>query len=165
MKAPEPLTLHHDLSEFDCGNAVLNDWLCERALDNQDEGATRTFVVCEGARVLGYYALALGQTSRGDAPGNIARGMPDPVPMMVLARLAVDKRSHGKGLGRDLVRDAVERTLRVSKDAGVRAILVSAIDGSARAFYERLGFIHSKGDQNVLMFRLKTAAEVLRRRQ
>ena len=162
MKPPEPLTRNHEIASFDCGNAVLNDWLRERAITNQDDGATRTFVVCEGMRVAGYYALALGQVSRTSAPGNISRGMPDPIPMMILARLAVDKGHQGLGLGRDLVRDAVERTLRVSLDAGVRGLLVSAIDGQARQFYQQLGFVASKGDDHVLMLRLKTAIEVLR---
>lgn len=165
MRLPEPLSSQHDIAGFDCGNSVLNDWLRERANTNQDEGASRTFAACEDMRVAGYYALALGQASRGDAPSNIGRGMPDPVPMMILARLAVDRRSQGIGLGRDLVRDAVERTLRVSLDAGVRGLLVSAIDASARQFYERLGFVASKGDANLLMLRLKTAADVLRPEQ
>lgn len=162
MSPPEPLTPQHDLSGFDCGNDVLNDWLRERAIKNQEEGATRTFVVCNGMQVVGYYALALGQANRGDVPGNISRGMPDPIPMMVLARLAVDKHGQGLGVGRDLVRDAVERTVRVSMDAGVRGLLVSAIDDKARQFYERLGFVRSKADENVLMLRLKTAIDVLR---
>jgi GNAT superfamily N-acetyltransferase len=162
VKPPEPLTPNHEIADFNCGNAVLNDWLRERAIKNQAEGATRTFVVCEGMRVTGYYALALGQANRGDAPSNLSRGMPDPIPMMVLARLAIDSRSQGLGLGRDLVRDAIERTLRVSLDAGVRGVLVSAIDANARQFYEKLGFIPSKADENVLMLRLKTAIDVLR---
>lgn len=162
VRPPERLTPKHDLTGFDCGNDVLNEWLRERAIKNQEEGATRTFVVCEDMHVLGYYALGLGQASRGDVPGNISRGMPDPIPMMVLARLAVDKHRQGLGLGRDLARDAVERTVRVSMDVGVRGFLVSAIDEKARQFCERLGFVASKGDENVLMLRLKTAVDVLR---
>ena len=162
MRPPEPLTRQHEIAGFDCGNAVLTDWLRERAIENQEQGATRTFVVCGDMRVAGCYALALGQVSRSGAPGNITRGMPDPIPMMILARLAIDRSHQGRGLGRDLVRDAVERTLRVSMDAGVRGLLISAIDEKARQFYQQLGFVASKGDDHVLMLRLKTAVDVLR---
>ena len=161
MRPPEPLNSQHDLSRFNSGNSVQKAWLVERAVKNQEDGATRTFVVCNEMLVVGYYALALGQVNRADAPGAITRGMPDPVPMMVLARLAVDQSCQSLGLGRNLVRDAVERTLRVSMDAGVRGLLVSAIDDKARAFYEKLGFVSSRADPNVLMMRLKTAAAAM----
>ena len=163
MRAPEPLAAAHDLAAFDCSNPVMNAWLTERAHKNQEDGATRTFLVCDDAsnRVLGYYALAVGQATRTEAPGNVSRGMPDPIPMMVLARLAVDKHAQGIGLGRQLVADAVLRTLRVSMDAGIRGILVSAIDEQARTFYEKLGFVRSRTQADVLMLRLKVAAEEL----
>ena len=167
MKQPEPLQPFHDLAGFDCGNLVMNTWLNERALKNQAEGATRTFVVCNepGNCVLGYYALAAGQISRAEAPGNISRGMPDPVPMMVLARLAVDRQVQGTGLGAELIVDCVMRTLRVSEDAGVRGLLVSAIDERAQRFYEKLGFVRSRTHTDVLMMRLKVAAELLNARR
>ena len=102
VRAPEPLTAAHDLGAFDCGNPVMNAWLTERAHKNQEDGATRTFVDCDDAsnRVLGSYALAVGQATRTAAPGNVSRGMADPIAMMVLARLAVDKHAQGIGLGR-----------------------------------------------------------------
>ena len=139
----------------------MNAWLADRALKNQAEGATRTFVVCDddGRRVLGYYALAAGQASRADAPGNNSRGMPDPIPMMILARLAVDRSAQGSGLGRQLIADCVRRTLRVAQDAGIRGILVSAIDERAQAFYEQLGFRRSASNSDVLMLRLTVAAK------
>lgn len=161
MKAPAPLTDAHDLDGFDCGNEVMNAWLKTRALKNQEEGATRTFVVCDDTRVVGYYALAVGSCSRADAPGNVSRGMPEPIPVMILARLAVDKRGQKLGLGRQLIADAVMRTLRVAEDAGVRALLVSAIDAGARDYYEKLGFLRAKQSEDVLMLRLKTAMDVL----
>ena len=161
MRAPEPLTAAHDLAAFDCGNPVMNAWLNERAHKNQEDGATRTFVVCDDGsnRVRGYYALAVDQAARTEAPSIVSRA--DPIAMMVLARLAVDKHAQGIGLGRQLVADAVLRTLRVSMDAGIRGILVSAIDEQARTFYEKLGFVRSRTQADVLMLRLKVAAEVL----
>ena len=113
MKAPAPLTAAHAVDGFDCGNEVTNAWLKSRALTNQNEGATRTFVVCDDNAVVGYYALAVGSCRRSDAPGNISRGMPEPIPMMILARLAVDKRRQSKGLARQLIADAVMRTVRI----------------------------------------------------
>jgi predicted N-acetyltransferase YhbS len=164
MKAPAPLTSDHDVSNFDCGNEVMNTWLRERALRNQDEGATRTFVVCnDDGRMLGYYALAVGSCERGDAHASVSRGMPDPVLMMILARLAVDRSVQGSGLGRQLIADAVMRTVKVAEQAGVRGLMVSAIDKAATAYYERLGFVRAKRSDDVLMLRLKVAQDVLGR--
>lgn len=162
MKAPAPLDATHVLDRFDCGNDVMNAWLKSRALKNQDEGATRTFVATDDSdAVLGYYALAVGFCSRADAPGNISRGMPEPIPVMILARLAIDRTAQGQGLGRQLIADAVIRTLRVATDAGVRALLVSAIDAPAAAYYEKLGFVRARQNTDVLMLRLKVAQGVL----
>jgi predicted N-acetyltransferase YhbS len=163
VKAPQPLTATHQLDGFDCGNDTMNSWLKQRALGNQDDGATRTFVVCDDDdRVIGYYALAVGSCNRGDAPGNVSRGMPDPIPMMILARLAVDKQTQAKGLGRQMIADAVLRTVKVAEQAGVRGLMVSAIDATAAAYYEKLGFIRAKNSPDILMLRLKVARDVLR---
>ena len=161
MKAPAPLTSAHALDGFDCDNDVMNEWLVKRAMTNQTEGATRTFVVCDGDRIAGYYALAVGSCTRTDAPGSISRGMPEPIPMMILARLAVGKSYQGQGLGRQMVSDAVVRTLRVAEVAGVRGLMVSAIDAGARAYYEKLGFVRAKTSEDILMLRLKVAQDVL----
>lgn len=162
MRAPAPLSTAHDIAGFDCGNETMNEWLKNRALKNQEDRSTRTFVVCaDSGPVAAYYALAVGACERDDAPGSVSRRMPDPIPMMILARLAVDKTLQGRGLARQLIADAVLRTLAVAENAGVRGLLVSAIDDRAAAYYERLGFIRAKRSENVLMIRLKVARDVL----
>lgn len=162
MKAPALLTAAHVLDTFDCGNDVMNAWLRQRALRNQDEGATRTFVVTNDQdQVLGYYSLAVGSCRRDDAPSNISRGMPEPIPMMILARLAVDNSHQGKGLGRQLIGDAVLRTLRVAEEAGIRALMVSAIDAAAADYYVKLGFVRARQSADVLMLRLGVAQTIL----
>lgn len=162
MKPPAPLSAAHDVGCFDCGKEVMNRWLVERALKNHEQGATRTFVVCDDeGGVMAYYALAVGSYKRNDLPGKLSRGMPDPVPMVVLTRLAVDRRHQGKGLGRDLVADAVARALAVAEHAGVRGVAVSALDAQAAAFYRRLGFVKAKDADDVFMLRLRTALEVI----
>lgn len=166
MKAPTPLTAAYNIVGFDCGNEVMNTWLIERALKNQDEGATRTFVVCDDdGRVVAYYALAIGSCSRDDAPGNVSRGMPEPIPMVVLARLAVDKRGQRLGLGRQLIADAVIRALNIAEHAGVRGLMVSAIDPAAAAYYVQLGCIRAKLSEDVFMLRLKVAQDILGARE
>jgi GNAT superfamily N-acetyltransferase len=131
----------HLLDDFDCGEATIDDWLKRRALSNQASGASRTFVVAdEDGRVRGYYALAAGAVSHQLATSRVRRNMPDPVPVMVLARLAVDRRAQGLHLGAALLRDAVLRAVAVSRDAGVRAVLVHALHEKARQFYEHHGF-------------------------
>jgi predicted N-acetyltransferase YhbS len=165
VKPPAPLTPTHDLQNFDCGNAVMNDWLRKRAGANQESGATRTFVVCDDEnKVLGYYALAVGSCERDYAPSNLSRGMPDPIPMVILARLAIDRSCQRLGLGRHLIADAVMRTLHIAEQAGVRGLLVSAIDDAAAAYYQRLGFIPAKQSEAVLMLRLSAAKDVIAKR-
>ena len=118
---PEPLLTTHLLDGFDCGEAVLDDWLKRRALANQLSGASRTFVVTDdGSRVVGYYAMAAGAVSHQMATSPVRRNMPDPVPVMVLGRLAVDHRAHGMKLGAALLQDAVNRAVAVSKVLGVQ---------------------------------------------
>lgn len=141
LSPPEPLTTAHRLDDFECGEAVLDDWLKRRALANQLNGASRTFVVCDqDSRVRGYYTMAAGAVSRELATGTVRRNMPDPVPVMVLARLAVDRGAQGRKLGASLLRDAIMRTVAVSQHAGVRALLVHALHERARQFYEHYGF-------------------------
>lgn len=138
--APAPLTASHELAEFSCGEPALDDWLQRRALANQATGARRSYVLAEGRRVIGYYALASGSVAASDAPGKIRRNMPDPLPVMVLGRLAIDRAWQGKGLGADLLRDAVLRTLQAAEIAGIRAMLVHALNDRAAAFYVASGF-------------------------
>jgi GNAT superfamily N-acetyltransferase len=151
ISPPEKLTSDHDLAQFQCGESTLDDWLRKRALQNEQSGASRTYVVCMGKRVVGYYALAVGAVAHTDAPGRIKRNMPDPVPVMIIGRLAIDQSLHGQGIGQALLRDAVLRTLLASDIAGIRAVLVHAISDAAKSFYEKYGFIASTLDPMTLM--------------
>jgi len=143
IAAPELLAASHDVSAFECSYPALDDWLKGRALANQSSGASRAYVIAEGNRVVGYYALAAGGLAAAEAPGKIRRNMPDPIPVMILGRLAVDLSWQGKGLGSDLLRDAILRTRKAAAIAGIRALLVHAIDAEAARFYERAGFLSS----------------------
>jgi len=157
LSAPQPLSAAHHLDTFDCGEAVLDDWLKRRAMANQLSGASRTFVVADREQhVYGYYAMAAGAVSHQTATSSVRRNMPDPVPVMVLARLAVDHRAQGMKLGASLLQDAVKRTAIVSQNAGVRALLVHAINDQAKQFYEHYGFQISPVHPMTLMLRLSS---------
>lgn len=140
ISAPVPLAADHRIQDFDCGVPMLDDWLVRRALGNQGSGASRTFVACEGLQVVAYYALASGGAELATAPGRFRRNMPDPIPVVVLGRLAVDYRFHGRGLGQFMLRDAALRVLSVSETIGVRGLLVHAASEEAKAFYMRWAF-------------------------
>jgi GNAT superfamily N-acetyltransferase len=161
IEAPEPLRPEHDLSAFDSGVPMLDDWLRRHAARNQETGASRTYVIHRKAQVVGYYALANGAVAQAEATGRTRRNMPDPIPVMVLGRLAIDKRLQGKGIGRALLRDAVLRTMQAAEIAGIRAVLVHAISEDARRFYERCGFQPSPVDPMTLMITLRDAAKAL----
>src|ERR1019366_5938049 len=133
FSAPEKLTAAHDLSQFQCGEPALDDWLKRRALQNAKSGASRTYVLCAGRQVVGYYALAGGAVTHVSAPGRIRRNMPDPVPVMVIGRLAIDVKFQARGIG-VLLRDAVLRTVQAAEIAGIRAVLVRAISERAKRF-------------------------------
>ena len=157
LSPPEPLTASHRLDDFDCGEAQLDDWLKRRALPNQASGASRTFVVTDqDGRVCGYYAMAAGAVSHQLATSRVRRNMPDPVPVMVLARLAVDRRVQGQHLGVSLLQDAVNRAVAVSLNAGVRALLVHALHERAKQFYEHYGFQPSPAHPMTLMLGLRS---------
>ena len=157
INAPQPLDSSHRLEAFECGEPALDDWLKRRALSNQITGATRTFVVTDqDQRVVGYYAMAAGAVSHQTATTAVRRNMPDPVPVMVLARLAVSTNAQGSKLGAALLQDAVNRAVAVSHNAGVRALLVHALHDQARLFYEHYGFQASPVHTLTLMLRLNT---------
>ena len=157
LHAPEPLDTTHRLDEFICGEPTLDEWLKRRALANQISGASRTFVVTDpDKRVFGYYAMAAGAVSHQMATAAIRRNMPDPVPVMVLGRLAVATQAQGIKLGGSLLQDAVNRAVAVSHNAGVRALLVHALHDQARLFYEHYGFQVSPVHPLTLMLRLNT---------
>lgn len=157
LSAPQPLAATHLLDGFECGEAALDDWLKRRAMANQLSGAGRTFVVADqDGRVYGYYAMAAGAVSHQTATRSVRQNMPDPVPVMVLARLAVDRRVQGIKLGASLLQDAVNRAVVVSQNTGVRALLVHAIHDRAKQFYEHYGFQPSPMQPMTLMLRLNT---------
>ena len=151
ISAPRRLGREHDVSEFECGVAELDLWLKNRALQNESTGASRTFVITAGLRVIGYYALATGAISRAIATGRVRRNMPDPIPVMVLARLAVDRQYQGRGLGVALLKDALLRTVQASEIAGIRAVLLHAISESSKRFCTDYGFAESPIDPMILM--------------
>jgi len=157
-KITSPVTLNaaHILSEFRCGEAVLDDWIRLRGLKNQSTGAARTFVVCREntSQVVGFYSLATGSVTHAVAPGGLRRNMPDPIPVIILAKLAVDVNFHGKGLGADLLHDAVLRICRVAENIGVRAVMVHALTDSAKQFYQDHGFLPSLTQEKTLFLRL-----------
>ncbi len=162
LSAIEKLSSHHDLSEFDCGEPALDDWLTRFALQNQSAEAAQTYVIHRGGQVVGYYALAAGGVEREQAPGRVARGLARvAIPVVIVARLAVDRREQGRGLGKALLRDALLRTAGAADMIGIRAVLVHAKDEDARAFYERFDFEPSPVDplqMFLLMKDLKRAA-------
>jgi GNAT superfamily N-acetyltransferase len=158
LAAPEPLSIGHRIDAFDCGEPVLDEWLRKRALGNQTSGASRTFVVADASgRVMGYYALAAGAVARETATSAVRRNMPDPVPVLVLGRLAVDRQAQGMKLGASLLQDAVKRAIGVSADAGIRALLVHALSEPAKQFYVHYGFQASTLHPMTLMMRLPHA--------
>lgn len=162
ITAPALLTPSHEVLNFDSGNSTLDDWLIKRALKNQETGASRTFVVCEdGAVVIGYYALATGSIERISATGNFSRGMPDPIPVIILGRLAIDTRYQGKRLGAALLKDAMLRTLSISNNVGVRGLLVHAISDAAKQFYLQYGFQESPLEPMTLHLSIKNISQHL----
>lgn len=154
ITAPAPLSHDHQIEDFASGVASLDDWLKRRASKNQAADASRTFVACEVAKVIGFYALASGGVEIAAAPGHFRRNMPEPIPVVVLGRLAVDHRHKGHGLGRALFRDGAKRVLHAADSIGIRGILVHAISDDARAFYIALGFEPSPLEPMTLMVTL-----------
>jgi GNAT superfamily N-acetyltransferase len=154
LTAPMPLTEHHVTDGFSCGIDSLDQWLIRRSLKNQIQGASRTYVVCDEARVVAYYALASGALTTLDATGRFRRNMPDPIPVVVLGRLAVDQTLHGKGFGRSLIRDAGLRVIQAADAIGIRGMTVHALSDDAKAFYEKIGFESSPIEPYLLMITL-----------
>jgi len=161
LSPPDKLSPDHDLSQFQCGEPALDEWLKKRALQNEESGASRTYVVCVGRRVVAYYALAVGAVAHVDAPGRVRRNMPDPVPVMVIGRLATDQSIQGQGIGPALLRDAILRTLQAAEIAGIRAILVHAISERAKRFYEKWGFVPSPVEPLTLMITVAEARKAV----
>lgn len=154
FSAPARLAGQHLTEDFSCGTESLDNWLKRRALKNQIQGASRTYVVCVEDRVVAYYALASGAIVASEATGRLRRNMPDPIPVVVLGRLAVDSTLHGKGFGRALIRDAAMRVLQAADAIGIRGMTVQALTDEAQVFYEHLGFEPSPIDPRLLMITL-----------
>jgi len=154
VKAPCPISDKHDASTFDCGHATLNDWLRRRAIKNERQRASRTFVVCEGNTIIAYYSLAVGAVTREEVSGKLRRNMPEPIPVMVLGRLSVATLWQDKGIGVGMLKDAIMRTLIVAEQAGIRAILVHALSEEAKRFYLHSGFHASPINDMTLMIAL-----------
>jgi GNAT superfamily N-acetyltransferase len=154
LRGPKLLNPTDDCGPFCCGRDALDAWLRQRALRNQLSGASRAYVVCAGQRVVAYYALASGAVASRAATGRLRRNMPDPIPMALLGRLAVDREYQGQGISRALVRDAGRRVLSAAEVIGIRGLLVQALDEHARGFYLHLGFDLSPLDPMTLMISL-----------
>ena len=161
LGAPRPLAPDDDLDAFSCGVAPLDDWLRRRARGHEAEGASRTVVCCAGKRVAGYYSLAAGSVLREAATGAVRRNMPEPVPAVLIGRLAVDTQWQRKRLGISLLHDAVLRIVGAAGTIGVRAILVHAISDEAKAFYDRHGFRASPLDPLTLMITVDEAERMM----
>lgn len=150
LSAPVPLTAEHDLSAFDCGQSVLNDWLRQRALKSESR-FSRTYVVCEERRVVGYYCISAGAVERAAAPGKLRRNAPDPIPVSVIGRLAVNRDHAGRGLGADILQDALHRIAIASRSIGIGAVLLHAKDERAKAFYMACAeFVEYPADSRIL---------------
>ena len=161
LSPPEPVNAGHDLAAFESGEPSLDDWLKRRALKNHAAGASRCFVICYGTAVAGYYCLSAGAITHDAAPKALRRNMPDPLPVLLLGRLAIDKRFHNQGLGKALLRDALMRAVAIAENAGVVAVLVHALSEQARRFYLSRGFVESPLQSMTLMMTVETVRRVL----
>lgn len=161
-RAPEPLSGSHRLEDFDCGKPPLNEWLIRHARQAQASGSARTIVVPAGARVAGYFSLTVGQIDALEAPERIRKGMGRyPIPVVILARLAVSVSNQGRGVGRGMLQEAIRRTLAIADQAGIRALLTHPIDDDAARFYERFGFVASPVRDQQLLLLLKDARRLV----
>jgi len=158
LSAPQSLDASHWLEDFDCGKPALTDWLLRHARQAQGSGSAKTFVACEGSCVAGYFSLTVGQIDTFEAPERIRRGMGQyPIPLVILARLAVDLDYQRQGLGFSLLQDAIRRTVAIAEHAGIRALLTHPIDADAKAFYRCFGFEPTPAHEQKLILLLKNA--------
>ena len=163
LRSPVSLASQHRLEGFDCGKPALNDWLVRHARQAQGSGSAKTFVVSDDDRVAGYFSLTVGQIDSLDAPERISKGMGQyPLPVVILARLAVSRHDQGLGIGLGLLQDAIRRTLLIAEQAGIRAMLTHPVDEDAARFYMRFGFIQSPLREQQLLLLLKDARYWLR---
>ena len=163
FSAVQKLDASHEVDAFDCGKEPLDRFLQRHALVNQKAGSAQTYVVCRGEqRVAGYYSLAVGAVEHAEAPGRVSKGLArHPIPVMLLARLAIDRAEQGKGLGKALLKDALLRTAQAADIAGIRALLVHAKDDEARSWYEQFDFEPSPTDPYHLFLLMKDLRALL----
>ena len=162
LRAPEPLHPDHRIDAFGCGKPALDTWLTRHARQAQGSGSAKTFIVCDDEHVAGYYSLTVGQVDTAEAPRGSSKGMGRyPIPVVILARLAVCKSHQGQGIGAAMLRDAIRRTLAISEQAGIRALLTHPIDGEAARFYQRFGFLPSPLREQQWLLLLKDARRLL----
>lgn len=162
LSEPQPLEASHRLEEFDCGKPALTEWLLRHARQAQGSGSARTFVSCDGERVAGYYSLTVGQIDTLEAPERVRRGMGQyPIPLIILARLAIDLDYQKRGLGFSLLQDAIKRAIPVAENAGIRALLTHPLDAEAEAFYRRFGFEPTPENERQLILLLKDARRLV----
>jgi GNAT superfamily N-acetyltransferase len=161
LTPPSPIFADHVLDGFECGGPSLDEWLKKRALKNHASGASRCFVICHGADVVGYYSLSAGAIRHESVTKALRRNMPDPLPVLVLGRLAIDLRYQNQGLGSALLRDAMIRAVKVSGDAGIFALMVHALSEQAKRFYLSRGFVESPFQPMTLMMTLVTVSSIL----
>lgn len=161
LSPPVPLTADHNVSEFDCGVPVLNEWLKHRALKNESR-FSRTYVACDGAKVAAFYCIAAGSVERTAAPGRIRRNAPDTIPVAILARLGVNNANAGQGLGADILSDALRRIAAASRSIGIAAVLVQAKDEDAKRFYLACAeFVEFPSDSRMLFLPIETVIAAL----
>lgn len=158
---PAPISDEHEVNDFDCNEPSLDEWLKRRAIKNQISGASRCFVISNHNKVIGYYTLSAGAISHELAPKSMKRNMPDPLPVLLLGRLAIDKNYHNQGLGSALLRDALLRSVNVATDTGVVAILIHVLSEQAKQFYLSRGFVQSPLQPMTLMMTLETVRSIL----
>ncbi len=162
LSDPESLGPQHRLEGFDCGKSTLNDWLLRHALQAQSSGSAKSFVVADDLRVAAYFSLTVGQVDTLDAPERIRKGMGQyPIPVVILARLAVSRLDQGRGIGTGLLQNAIRRTLLIADQAGIRALLTHPIDDDATRFYLRFGFLASPAREGQLLLLLKDARRAI----
>jgi GNAT superfamily N-acetyltransferase len=158
---PAPITADQKLADFDSGESSLNAWLKKRAFKNHMSGASRCLVLCAGANVIGYYSLSAGAISHETAPKPMRRNMLDLLPVLLLGRLAVDKRYHNQGIGQALLRDAMLRAVNVAGDAGVFALLIHVLSDQAKQFYLSRGFVESPLQPMILIMTIEIIRSIL----
>lgn len=156
LSAPVPLSTSHNLAEFDCGEPALNDWLKQRALKNESR-FSRTYVVCDDNRAIGYFCISAGSVDRAAAPGKVRRNAPDMVPVSIIGRLAVSKSHAGRGLGADMLSDALRRIAVASQSIGIGAVMVQAKDEAAKGFYQACAeFLEYPADSRTLFLLIES---------